>query len=514
MRREEFTVAGKGEPSTVLLPGWATDGRIFEGALPGITAVATGPLRPVGFTARLAKFLDRAANGPVTLVGWSLGGFLAADFAREYPDRVRRVVLVGIRRRYPEGDVDVVRRSLSVDPERCLSGFYAQCFYPSHIPAYRRFRAGLQETYLREMDVDALREGLSYLAGARLSGGTLPPCPVAIVHGGKDVVAPFAEAEDVAREGGNATFHPLPGAAHAAFLADGFRAVAPTAKDGLVPLRAGMPRVSMERPMVDPAVLRRFSSGAVRYEAHAHAQRLSAVDLLAYTEASLGPVRPRTVLEPGCGTGLYTRMLLDAFPGASMFAVDISEAMVRVAKRGVDDPRVRFAVADAEEIATGSYDLVTSNAVFQWFLSLPRTLARMSSLLPGGGLLTFSFFGPGTYAELDDAMRASAVRRGREDGARVAAAAFHSREEISEALSDSFPRWDVAERRYRQEFPTLADLLRSIRYTGTRGNGPREPWSPGKLARVEGAYRERSGGIKATYQVFLCRGMMPGGRTG
>ena len=43
--------------------------------------------------------------------------------------------------------------------------------------------------------------------------------------------------------------------------------------------------------MVDPGVLRRFSAGAARYEAHAHAQRLSAVDLLAYTEASLGPAR-------------------------------------------------------------------------------------------------------------------------------------------------------------------------------------------------------------------------------
>ncbi|MCP2501504.1 MAG: methyltransferase domain-containing protein [Deltaproteobacteria bacterium] len=291
--------------------------------------------------------------------------------------------------------------------------------------------------------------------------------------------------------------------------------------------------------MVDPDVLRRFSAGAARYEAHAHAQRLSAVDLLAYTEASLGPApfweparngglaRPMNILEPapkggrafkilepGCGTGLYTRMLLDAFRGASVFGVDISEAMVRVAKRGIDDPRARFAVADAEEIATGSYDLVTSNAVFQWFLSLPRTLARMASLLPGGGLLTFSFFGPETYAELDAAMRASAFRRGAHDGERVAAAVFHSREEISDALSAAFPRWDVVERRYHQEFPTLADLLRSIRYTGTRGGGARESWSPGKLKRVEEAYRERDGGIRTTYQVFLCRGVIPGGGTG
>jgi malonyl-CoA O-methyltransferase len=273
--------------------------------------------------------------------------------------------------------------------------------------------------------------------------------------------------------------------------------------------------------MVDPDVLRRFSAGAARYEANAHAQRLSAVDLLAYTEASLGPSRPRNILEPGCGTGLYTRMLLDAFPAASILGVDVSEAMIRVARKGIDDPRARFAVADAEEIAAGSYDLVTSNAVFQWFLSLPRTLARMASLLPGGGLLTFSFFGPETYAELAEALRAAAEGHGRPSVAAgrvapgfIAATAFHSREEISDALSAAFPRWEVVERRYHQEFPTLPDLLRSIRYTGTRGGGARESWSPGKLARVEEAYRERYGAIGATYQVFLCRGVTPGGGTG
>jgi pimeloyl-ACP methyl ester carboxylesterase len=222
---EFFVVGGGGDPSVVLLPGWATDGRIFEGALPGVTAVTTGPLRPEGFSRRLAAFLDRVSRVPVTIVGWSFGGFLAAEFARKYPDRVRRVVLVGIRREYPEREVEDVLRSLSADPGGCLRGFYTRCFYPSQIPAYRRFRGGLQAAYLREMDGGALREGLAYLAGARLSGGTLPACPVAVVHGKDDVIAPFTEAEGVARECGHATFHPLPGAAHAAFLADGFCAV-------------------------------------------------------------------------------------------------------------------------------------------------------------------------------------------------------------------------------------------------------------------------------------------------
>ena len=297
--------------------------------------------------------------------------------------------------------------------------------------------------------------------------------------------------------------------------------------------------------MVDPAVVRRFSAGAARYEAHAHAQRLSARDLLAYTGASLGPAQPGNILEPapnrgpafkilepGCGTGLYTRMLLDAFPAASILGVDVSEAMIRVARKRIDDqgrssaatggdapglvvaaddPRARFAVADAEEITTGRYDLVTSNAAFQWFLSFPRTLARMASLLSGGGVLTFSFFGPETYAELDAALRAAGRRREAENEVRVAAAGFHSRDEIAEALSTAFPRWDVSERRYRQDFATLGDLLRSIRYTGTRGGGARDSWSPGRLARVEEAYRELHGGIRATYQVFLCRGAIPEG---
>jgi len=287
------------------------------------------------------------------------------------------------------------------------------------------------------------------------------------------------------------------------------------------------------RPMSDPAVLRRFSASASRYDAHAHAQRLSAADLLAFTRQppetgqpasifrsaqegktagkNLEPAPKRgpaiRILEPGCGTGLYTQLLLDAFPGASIEGVDLSPAMVRIARDRIRDPRARFAVADAEEIAAGRYDLIASNATFQWFRSFDRTLARMASFLSGGGRLAFSFFGPGTYAELDDALRSA---QGGSKGDRAAAAGFHTRNGIAASMSAAFPRWDIVEREYRQEFADLKELLRSIRYTGTGGGGARGAWTPGRLARVERAYRERHGGIRATYQVFLCRGDVPG----
>ncbi|MEW6719838.1 MAG: methyltransferase domain-containing protein [Thermodesulfobacteriota bacterium] len=255
--------------------------------------------------------------------------------------------------------------------------------------------------------------------------------------------------------------------------------------------------------MTDPAVARRFSIGASRYEAHAHAQRLSAADLLAFTRDALEGRRVESILEPGCGTGLYTRMLLEAFPGASIEGVDISAEMVRLARERIADPRARFATGDAEEIVSGTYDLVTSNATFQWFRTFGRTVRRMASLLSEGGRLTFSYFGPGTFAELDEAMRAE--REGsRAD--RTAAAGFLSREEIEAAMSGAFARWSVEERSYRQDFPDLMGLLKSIRYTGVGGSGSQGGWSPGRLGRVERAYRERFGAIRATYQVFLCGG--------
>ena len=41
------------------------------------------------------KVLLEAHNAPVTLVGWSLGGYLAREVARECPDQVRHVVTMG-----------------------------------------------------------------------------------------------------------------------------------------------------------------------------------------------------------------------------------------------------------------------------------------------------------------------------------------------------------------------------------------------------------------------------------
>ena len=242
-----------------------------------------------------------------------------------------------------------------------------------------------------------------------------------------------------------------------------------------------------------------FSSIATHYDAYAESQRLAAADLLAFT----GPVTARDILEPGCGTGLYTRLLLAAFPRATIRGIDLSEAMLRVAREQITDERACFLTADAETFATGSYELITSNATVQWFTDLPGSLARLARLLAPGGAFTFSFFGPDTYRELDQAL--VDIFGGT---VRVSCRRFATKDALAAILRAIFARPEIEERTYALTFPTLRDLQRAIRGTGTRGTpcGPPVAWTPRRLAQVEHAYLARQGAIRASFQVFFCKG--------
>jgi pimeloyl-ACP methyl ester carboxylesterase len=205
-----------------LLSGWATDARIFDSLdLPGDVVRPRGML--TGDIDSLAEFLQRQGCAPALLLGWSLGGFAAARFACRHPALVERIVLAGIRRRYPARQLEEIRRALREDRARCLAGFYRQCFLPARREAYRRFRAALEPAYLAELSAAELLAGLDYLERVALEPEDIPP-GTTIVHGAGDLIAPAAEAQWLAGEAG-AVLHLLPGAGHTVFLAEEFRSL-------------------------------------------------------------------------------------------------------------------------------------------------------------------------------------------------------------------------------------------------------------------------------------------------
>ena len=214
---------GDGSTPIVLLPGWATDARVFADLpLRGDTICRHGLIS--GPIDSLAAKLEEWQCPPIYLLGWSLGGFAAIAFARAHPQWVAEVVLVGVRRHYPHAQIDALTRALHEDKARALADFYRQCFLPAQRAEYRRFHATLQPEYQAEFPLEELVSGLEYLAGQELTPARWPGCPVKLIHGEHDLIAPLAEVCRLAEETG-APLHILPEVGHSAFLAPDFLAV-------------------------------------------------------------------------------------------------------------------------------------------------------------------------------------------------------------------------------------------------------------------------------------------------
>jgi pimeloyl-ACP methyl ester carboxylesterase len=83
----------------VLVPGWASDWRIFNSLNLEFDYLVPLDFSPFSFEKGLLRALKKK-SGRVSLFGWSLGGFTAAGFAAKYPALIDELMLVSIRRRY------------------------------------------------------------------------------------------------------------------------------------------------------------------------------------------------------------------------------------------------------------------------------------------------------------------------------------------------------------------------------------------------------------------------------
>lgn len=204
--------------STVFFPGWATDFRVFDNLdLPTNRLLPLDPFSR-GLPDELAAHIRAKGLGCVTLIGWSLGGFVGVDFARRFPELVSRLILCGVRQRYPADQIEAMRRGILDDKERALASFYRQCFLPARKKDYQWFRDELAPHYFKEMSIGHLVESLDCLAQAGISPESLPSHPICMIHGDRDIVAPVSEAAAIAEGAGNVELHIMRDTGHAAFL--------------------------------------------------------------------------------------------------------------------------------------------------------------------------------------------------------------------------------------------------------------------------------------------------------
>lgn len=207
--------------SAVLIPGWATDYRIFDSLDLKFNYLLPTDFLPFDFESRLLDALKANNIKKISLLGFSLGGFTAVEFALENPDLIHNLILVGIRKRFTGEELDKVKDCLVKDKRVYLSRFYSACF--SEESEIEWFNEHLFEDYCAKFDLDHLLKTLDYLGSREITTDMLRGIKnVKIVHGGCDRITPIEEAIDIKRDLPNADFIEIKNSGHVPFFTKGF----------------------------------------------------------------------------------------------------------------------------------------------------------------------------------------------------------------------------------------------------------------------------------------------------
>ncbi|MES0856239.1 malonyl-ACP O-methyltransferase BioC [Geobacillus sp. G4] len=259
--------------------------------------------------------------------------------------------------------------------------------------------------------------------------------------------------------------------------------------------------------MIDKQLMRkRFSERAKTYDQFANVQKTMA-DLLA---VHIG-IRPHNILEVGCGTGYLTEKLCRMFPHARMTAVDIAPGMIAVAKERLSGEDVTWICADIEDMTWDErYDLIISNATFQWLNDAVRTIARLYRALSEGGCLVFSTFGARTFHELHTSFSFALKARNIHESFRIGPA-FPTLAEWMGRCQQAAPaaQIDGFEWVETERFPSVRDFFLSLRHIGaTNSMIGRYCQRPSVFKAMMHEYEQRflaHGEITATYHCLLIR---------
>ncbi len=186
----------------------------------GETTLGGGDVTMGEMAEDVAALLDELSIERVVLGGLSMGGYVAFEFFRRFPRRVRALVLADTR---PQADTEEARRTREETAQRALKDGMApvaDSMLPKLLSASTREREPEVVGRVREMMLRTKPEG----AAAALRAMAVRPdqtdllpsidVPTLIVVGGEDPITPPSDASAMGAKIGGSRLVRIEGAAH------------------------------------------------------------------------------------------------------------------------------------------------------------------------------------------------------------------------------------------------------------------------------------------------------------
>ena len=175
---------------------WQTMPSVVLPRVPGLSRYAVA-LRDL-----LANF-----GGCAGVIGWSMGGIVALEMARKYPDLIQRLVIISGTARFSAGNDEPPGVSASVlramalglrrTPDKVLAAYYDQVHAPQDVSATE---TAVHSQDIALLDRDELRQGLDYLQQTDVRKGLNQlAVPTLVVHGREDCIVPWQAGEWLSR---------------------------------------------------------------------------------------------------------------------------------------------------------------------------------------------------------------------------------------------------------------------------------------------------------------------------
>lgn len=233
------------------------------------------------------------------------------------------------------------------------------------------------------------------------------------------------------------------------------------------------------RTMKKELIRKRFAKSLPTYEKSAIVQEIMADNII----KALPERKYTNILELGCGCGLLTKKIVNSISHKTYDAVDMVEECEKYLSQISSD--INFIVQDLEQFSTDKkYDLIISNASFQWLENLPEFIKNIKNYLKKDGIFVFTIFGKENYKEITKVMKTSLK--------------YYSSDEIRNICSD-YEIIKISDEIKVLNFDSPIDVLHHIKNTGVNALSQTH-WTKSDLQNFSDEYNSVCGGnITLTY---------------